>query len=87
MRITVDFLVLGIIGAVAGWAARAPAEPQARAAYLCAPLATLTNTVSRIEALVAREEPIVPPQSRWPQPGLQDQCAQWVAALSADAGT
>lgn len=64
-RLSVDLLFIGLIGAAVGWAARAPAQPQARAAYLCRPVIVAATTVAQLEALAREDEGVVPPTPPW----------------------
>ncbi len=64
MRLTRDMLFLALFAALAGWAARAPAGPEERAAYLCAPVAAVADAAVRVQIALEADENIAPPFGR-----------------------
>jgi hypothetical protein len=64
-RLSVDLLFIGLIGTILGWLARAPADPPARAAYLCAPVIVMASVTAHLESMLADEDRIVPPTPPW----------------------
>jgi hypothetical protein len=84
-RLSVDLIFLGLIGAVVGWLARAPADPPARAAYLCAPVIVLAGTAAHLGAAMADDDRIAPPEPPWRfDPGRA--CMRLVVRVSEDLG-
>jgi len=64
-RLSVDLLFLGLIAAIAGWISRAPEDPPARAAYLCAPVAMVAGTAAHLESAMTDDERIAPAEPPW----------------------
>jgi len=84
-RLSVDLMFLGLIAAVAGWLARAPAAPPARAAYLCAPVITVAGLAAQLDAALMDDERIVPVEPPWRfDPGRA--CTRLVVRVSQDLG-
>jgi len=65
MRLSIDLLFLGLLAALAGWLARAPADPQQRANYLCAPVAVFSHAAARMEVAMTDDGRSAPPVPRW----------------------
>ncbi len=82
-RLAVDLLFLAVVGSVGGWIARAPADPQARAAYLCAPVALVAATAAHVEAAMADSGGIAPPDPSWRFDAARA-CTRIVAQVSRD---
>jgi len=83
-RLSVDLFFLGLVAALWGWFARAPEEPQARAAYLCAPVALVAGTAAHLEALMGDDDRVVPPTPPW-RFNPAGACRRLVARASEDA--
>jgi len=84
-RLSVDLLFLGLIGAIAGWFARAPADPPARAAYLCAPVIAVAGAAAHLEAAMTDDGRVTPPEPPWRfDPGRA--CLRVVTRVSEDLG-
>ena len=82
-RLSVDLMFLSLIAAVVGWVCRAPADPQARAAYLCAPVTLLAATAVHLEAAMADDGSVAPPEPPWRfDPGHA--CRRVVARVAED---
>jgi hypothetical protein len=64
-RLSVDLLFIGLIGSLVGWAAHAPADPAARAGYLCAPVVVASTIAFHLQYLVADENNVTPPEPPW----------------------
>ena len=64
-RLSVDLLVLALAGAVAAWIARAPADPPARAAYLCEPVIVAANAAAQLHAAVVDDGNTIAPTPPW----------------------
>ena len=82
-RLSVDLLFLSLIGAIAAWAARAPADPPARAAYLCEPVMVATNAAAALHAAVLDNGNIIAPTPAW-YPDAGHICMRLVMGLSQD---
>jgi hypothetical protein len=80
-----EALALGLLAIVAGWLSRAPREPLAHAAYLCAPVHALVATAARLEAAFSDRGLVVPPEQAW-VPEVPRDCVRMVMRLSGDAG-
>lgn len=84
-RLSVDLIFLSFIAAIVGWACRAPADPHARAAYLCAPIALVGATAAHLEAAMADNGSVAPPEPPWRfNPGRS--CRRVVAQVAEDLG-
>lgn len=84
VRYSTELLLLGIGLAVAGWLARAPAQPYARASYLCAPVGFVAREARRFEAALSDHDQVIPPEHAWaPDPAAE--CVRIVLRLSDDA--
>ena len=84
-RLSVDLLFLGLIGAAFGWLARAPSDPPARAAYLCAPVLVVADVAAQLEAAITEDEHVVAPAPPWRlDPGRT--CMRVVLRVSEDLG-
>jgi hypothetical protein len=80
MRMSMDFLFLGFVAAFAAWVARAPADPPARATYLCAPIAGVGDMAARLESAMRGDDHINPPTRAW-RPDPARACARIVERL------
>ena len=82
-RLSVDLFLLGLLGALASWFARAPADPPARAAYLCAPVIAVAGAAAHLEAAMTDDGRTVPPTPPWRfDPGRA--CMRLVISLSEE---
>ncbi len=82
-RLSVDLLFLALIGTVAAWAARAPTDPPARAAYLCEPVIVASNAAVAVQSALLDEGNTIAPTPAWyPDPGRL--CMRVVISLSQD---
>jgi hypothetical protein len=84
-RLSVDLFLIGLLGSVVAWASHAPANPPARAAYLCAPLVFASSVTFALESLVADESNVVPPTPRW-RFDAGRACGRVVIRVSEDLG-
>ncbi len=85
-RLSVDLIFLSFMAAVVGWACRAPPDPQARAAYLCAPVVLVAATAAHLEAAMADDGSVAPPEPPWRvDPGRA--CTRVVARVAEDLGS
>lgn len=84
-RLAVDLLFLSALAAAWGWYTRAPEDPQARAAYLCAPVALVAGTAAHLEALMGDDDRIVPPTPPWRWNPTRV-CTRVVSRVAEDAG-
>jgi len=82
-RLSVDLVFLALMGAAVGWIARAPADPPARAAYLCEPVFVVANAAVLLQAAVVDDGNTIAPTPPWrPDPGRV--CMRLVLSLSTD---
>jgi hypothetical protein len=81
MRYTTELLAIGIALGAAGWFARAPAQPDARAAYLCRPVGTFTRVLGALEAAFSDADQVIPPRHAW-LPDLPRDCERLVLRLA-----
>lgn len=63
MRYLHELIGLAAVAAVVGWAQRAPAEPAARARYLCRPVHLAGHTAVALQAMLDDRGRIVPARS------------------------
>jgi hypothetical protein len=84
-RLSVDLLVIGLLGGAVAWAARAPADPPARAAYLCAPVIAASTMAYHLQYALAEESNVVPPTPPW-QLDAGRVCLRVVVRVSEDLG-
>ena len=80
MRYTVDLFALGLVFTAAGWLARAPAQPEARAAYLCRPVAVASGALARLEAALSDAGQVIPARHAW-LPEVPLDCERMVLRL------
>jgi len=79
-------MFLGLVGVVAGWLARAPADPPGRAAYLCAPVILVASTAAHLEAAMNDDGRVIPAEPPWRfDPG--GACMRLVQRVSEDLGS
>jgi len=84
-RLSVDLIFLGLIAAVANWIAHAPADPPARAAYLCTPVIVVAGAAAHLEAAMDDDGRTVAPTPPWRfDPGRA--CLRVITSLSEDLG-
>jgi hypothetical protein len=84
-RLSVDLVFLGLIGALVGWLARAPADPPARASYLCTPVIVIASVAAHLETALTDDRQIAPPEPLWRfDPGRV--CVRLVERVSDDLG-
>lgn len=82
MRYTLDLFALGAVLAAVGWFSRAPAQADARASYLCAPVAAAQRTLVHLQAALSDVDQVIPPED----PRLTDlpwDCERMVLRLTA----
>jgi len=82
-RLSVDLVFLALVGAAMAWIARAPADPPARAAYLCEPVIAVASAAALLQAAVLDDGNTIAPTAPWrPDPGRV--CMRLVFSLSQD---
>jgi len=64
-RLSVDLFFLGLLAALAGWVGHAPAAPEERARYLCAPLGSLSRLATELALSLDDDGQRVPPLPAW----------------------
>jgi hypothetical protein len=82
VRYSIDLFFLGLVGAVAAWAGRAPSDPPARAGYLCAPVVAVARTALALEAALSDDGLVIPPMH--PRFDPERSCTRLVLLLAAD---
>jgi hypothetical protein len=83
MRVSTEIILLALVSALAGWAARAPEEPLARAHYYCRPLVAAAQVAGRFEAALRDGGQIIPPTTAW-RFDVQRDCARVMVRLTDD---
>jgi hypothetical protein len=82
-RHRLDLLGFLLLLACYGWFSRAPAQPVARANYLCAPVGSLARIAERLREALSDQDLVIPPEQA-AAPDLALDCARIVLRLGAE---
>lgn len=85
MRVSTELLLLGLFAAFAAWVSRAPAEPEARAEYFCAPVVAASLMADHVESALSDTGQVVPPAHAWHVDPQRD-CPRVLLRLTAGPG-